>query len=166
MKFSTPLIIGALLVSLFAGCSKRPAAGAWTSSDSIVIEPGVSIGPLRSGMTMQQVITEFGEPDQKEEVLRYPNLGLSVLPAKGGLVGAVLCLSSGKSGPVTKSFAGRTKEGIGIGSSRADVINAYGEPTSTESLRSGTEVLKYKPLGVDFKIGDGKVYLIAVFFNP
>jgi hypothetical protein len=167
MKFSTLLIIGADMLSLFAGCSKPQAASAWSSSDSIIIEPGVSIGPLRSGMTMPQVIAEFGEPDQKEEVFVYSNLGLSVLPAKGGLVGSVLCGSSRKGGPVTKSFAGRTKEGIGIGSGRAEVITAYGEPTTTKSLGGGpgSELLRYKPLGIDFQIGDGKVTLIAVFFK-
>jgi hypothetical protein len=97
------------------------------------------------------------------------NLGFSVLPDKGGLVGFVLCGSSiGVNKPFTKSFAGHTKEGICIGSSRADVISAYGEPTVTEPMRgsSGSETLKYKPLGLDFHITDGKVNLIAVFFKP
>jgi hypothetical protein len=165
MKHFTPLFLAVLLV--MAGCSKRPPVSSWTSSDSIVIEPGVSIGPLRSGMTMQQAAAELGESDQREEVLRYPNLGLTVLPAKGGLVGTVICVGSGGSGPDMKSFAGRTKEGVGIGSSRADVIKAYGEPTAIEPVRGkpANEILRYKPLGLDFKIEDGKVYLIAVFFR-
>jgi hypothetical protein len=50
-------------------------------SESIVIEPGVSIGPVRSGMTIQQVVAELGEPDRKEEAaLEYWDLGLSVIP--------------------------------------------------------------------------------------
>ena len=171
MTYRAPFIIAALLVSLFTGCSKWPASGTLTSSASIVIEPGVSIGPVHSGMTMQQVVATLGKPDETEngEVLKYMNLGFSVLPAKGGLVGFVLCgSSSGVAKPFTKSFAGHTKEGIGIGSSRADVISAYGEPTVTEPMRgnSGAETLKYKPLGLDFHIKDGVVSLIAVFFKP
>jgi len=172
MTYRTPLIFAALLASLFAGCSKRPALGALTSSASIVIRPNVSIGGVRSGMTMRQVIAALGEPDAKEnemdngEVLRYGNLGFSVLPAKGGLVGFVLCgSSSGGNKPPTKSFAGHTTEGIGIGSSRADVISAYGEPTVTETMHGDSETLKYKPLGLDFRISDGKVNLIAVFLS-
>ena len=145
---------------MLAGCSKRPTHSALTSSASIVIEPGVSIGPVHSGMTIQQVVAELGEPDQKKDsALEYLNLGFSVIAGKEGLVHIVLCVDSGKGGPFTKSFAGRTKEGIGIGSSRADVISAYGEPTATESIdgRPGFEVLRFKPLGLVFEIGDGKV---------
>ena len=167
MKKITPLIVAALLASLFVGCSKRPAHGAWTSSASIVIEPGVAIGPVRSGMTIEQVVAELGEPDQKKDsALEYLNLGFSVIPGKEGTVHIVLCVDSG--GPFTKAFAGRTKEGIGIGSSRADVISAYGEPTATESIdgKPGFEVLRYKPLGLMLEIGAGKVYSIAVIFKP
>jgi hypothetical protein len=164
MKHCTLLIVAALLVSLFVGCSKRP-----TSSATFVIEPKAAIGPVRSGMTIQQVVAVLGEPDQKKDsALEYLNLGFFVVPGKGGLVQIVLCEDSDKGGPFTKAFAGRTKEGTGIGSSRADVISAYGEPTATESIdgKSGFEVLRYKPLGLMLEIGAGKVYSIAVIFKP
>src|ERR1035441_5209301 len=63
MKNRIPTIILALLVSLFSGCSKRPTTAAWSSSASIVIEPGVAIGTMHSGMTISQVIAELGQPD-------------------------------------------------------------------------------------------------------
>ncbi len=165
MKYRTPLVVGALLISLFAGCSKRPAHSAWTSSDSIVIEPGVSIGPVHSGMTMQQVVAELGQPDQKKDgVLVYRNLGLSVGTDKGGIVQTALCGSGG----IMKSFTGHTKEGIGIGASRAEVVGAYGKPTATESSRgkSEFEIMKYDSIGVNFGLRDDKVRFIAVFFKP
>ena len=157
-------------VALFAGgCSKRSAHGAWTSSASIVIEPGVSIGPVRSGMTIQQVVAELGEPDRKKEsALEYFNLGFSVIPGKEGVVHIVLCVDpTGKEGPFTKAFAGRTKEGIGMGSSRADVIRAYGEPTATETIdgKPGFEVVRYRPLGLVFELREGKVDSIGVIFK-
>jgi hypothetical protein len=168
MKYRTPLVVGALLISLFAGCSTRPAHSAWTSSDSIVIEPGVSVGPVHSGMAMQQVVAELGEPDQKKDgVLVYRNLGLAVGPGKGGIVQTVVC-GSGGNAFLTKSFTGHTKEGIGIGASRAEVVSAYGKPTATESWRgkSEFEIMKYDSLGVQFSLRDDKVRLIAVFFKP
>ena len=167
-------VITVLAVAAFwvAGCSKRPAHGAVTSSASMVIEPGVCIGPVRSGMTIQQAKAELGEPDQREKdsssILEYHSLGIKILRGnKAGLVGTVLCLDAGRAGTSIKSFAGHTKEGIGIGSSRAEVISAYGEPTVIEHGRgnSESETLTYKPLGLDFRIGDGKVRLIAVFFK-
>ena len=162
----TLLAAGALLVG---GCSKRSAHGAWRSSQSIVIEPGISIGPVRSGMTIDQVVAELGEPDQKKEsALDYFNLGFSVIPGKDGLVHIVLCVDpTGKEGPFTKAFAGRTREGIGMRSSRADVIRAYGEATATQTIagKPGVEVVRYRPLGLVFQLRDGKVDTIGVIFN-
>jgi hypothetical protein len=154
---------------LSGGCSKRPAHGVLTSSESFVIEPGASIGPVRSDMTMQQVVAELGEPDRTNgSVLDYLNLGFSVIPGKGGVVKVVLCADhSGHGGLFTKAFAGHTKEGIGIGSSRADVVRAYGEPTTTKTVEfmPGCEILIYRPLGLDFRLQDSKVNLIGVIFN-
>jgi hypothetical protein len=135
----------------------------------MVIEPGVAIGPVHSGMTIQQVVAELGEPDQKKEsALEYLNLGFSVVPDKAGKEGVVhivLCVDRG--GPFTRAFAGQTTEGIGIGSSRADVIKAYGEPTATESIdgKPGFEVLRYKPRGLMLELEAGKVYSIGVIFK-
>jgi hypothetical protein len=166
MTYRTPLVITVLLASLFAGCSKRPTHGVLTSSTSIVIEPGVSIGPVRSGMTMEQVVTALGEPDKKQDgILMYRNL--SVFPSNQGFVGHVFCFDSGANGSSTEGFAGHTKEGIGIGSSCADVISAYGEPTATkhENINNENDVMIYESLGLHFHIRNSKVYLIAVYFK-
>lgn len=171
----------AAAVLLAEGCSKRAAHSAWTSSESMVIEPGVSIGPVRDGMTIQRVVAELGEPDRKEgSALEYLNLGLSVI-GRDGVARTVLCVEpsgqdgpgsppagSEKKGPFTKAFAGHTKEGIGIGSSRAEVIHAYGEPTATEAAGDGWpnfEVLRYRPLGLYLRLRDGRVDTIGVIFQ-
>jgi hypothetical protein len=135
----------------------------------MVIEPGVSIGPVRSGLTIQQVVAELGAPDRKKEsALEYLNLGFSVIPDKEGVVHTVLCVDpTGNEGPFTKAFAGRTKEGIGMGSSRADVIRAYGEPTATQGIdgKPGFEVVRYRPLGLVFELREGKVGKIGVILR-
>jgi hypothetical protein len=175
-------ILLAAAILLAGGCSKRPAHAAWTSSESMIIEPGVAIGPVREGMTIQQVVAELGEPDRKKDSeLDYLDLGLSVL-GKGGVAHIVLCVNpsgqagpgspsahlSKKQGPFKKAFAGHTKEGIGLGSSRADVIHAYGEPTAVEDGGDGwpnSEVLRYRPLGLYFRLQDGGVDTIGVIFR-
>jgi hypothetical protein len=164
MTYRTSLVFAVLSASLFVGCSKRPAHGTLTSSASITIEPGVSIGPVHSGMKMQEVVTELGEPNQKHDgVLDYRDLGFAVLPGKGGIVQTVVC--SGGNAQFPKAFAGHTKEGIGIGASRDEVISAYGKPSATKSGHE-IEILRYDSLGVNFHIKDDKVCLIAVFFKP
>jgi hypothetical protein len=151
---------------LLGGCSKKPRL---SSSASIVIEPGVSFGSVRSGLTAQQVIDEFGEPDERNErLLKYINLGFTV-EIKNNVVHTISCSDATvQNSQYKKSFVGHTKEGIGIGSSRDDIIRAYGEPTAAESDPKvpDIEVLRYKSLGLFFMLRDGKVLHMAVIFAP
>jgi len=164
---NTQVTVTALLVAaaLFVGgCSKRSAQAAWSSSESIVVEPGVAIGSVHSGMRIQQIIAELGQPDRTvnstspeiNRALDYTNIGLTVIPGDGEAVHSV---------GVRPPFAGRTKEGIGMGASRADIIKAYGEPTAAKQMQPDSEVLRYEPLGVRFQLQDDKVDLIVVTFK-
>ena len=170
MNYRPLLVAGTLLISLFIGCSKQPAHNAWTSSDSIIIEPGVSVGPVHSGMTMKQMVAKLGEPDQKRDgIFIYEKLGFVVQPDKGDIVHMVFCSGPGVvfSNYYTKPFTGHTKEGVGIGASRAEVVQAYGNPTSTKSYgsKSQGETIIYDSLGVIFSLRDDKVCAIIVSFK-
>ena len=152
----------ATMLLVAAGCTKHRL----TSSASIVIEPGVSFDTIRPGWTAQQVIDSFGEPEERSEnELKYADLGISV-KLKNNVVQIISCLNAQKDGPIKKSFAGHTKEGIGFGSSRDDIIHAYGEPSTTESSPKapGVEVLRYKSLGLFFMLRDEKVLNMSVIF--
>jgi len=85
------------------------------------------------------------------------------MPSADGLVQIVMCGDvTGIDGPFVKAFTGRTKEGIGMNSTRADIVRAYGEPTSSEVMRGGQESLKYQPLGITFTLQGGKVHHMIV----
>jgi len=113
----------------------------------VAIKPGVYVGLVHSGMTLDQVKAALGQPDAtNDSALDYVKLGLQIIPGKGDLVHIV---------GVGHPFLGGTKEGICVGSSCAAVIQAY-EP--------GYETLKYKPLGVNFQLHDGKVDWLATVF--
>ena len=150
---------------LITGCSKKPHLA---SSASIVIELGGSFGSIRSGFTMEQIINTLGEPDERnDQELKYSNLGFSV-EMKNNVVHTINCVNAAtQTGSIKKSFAGHTKEGIGIGSDRDDIIKAYGEPTAIESSTKtpDIEVLRYKPLGLFFMLKDGKVLHLSVIFQ-
>jgi hypothetical protein len=142
------------IVSILSGCLVTLAA---VAADSVAIEPGVAVGSVHSGMTIQQVITQLGQPDQtNDSALVYSRLGLQVAAGKGDVVHRVT---------MEHPFAGHTKEGIGIGSSRADVIGAFGEPTVAKPGTSGYEFLRYKKLGLVFQLHDGKIDMFSVFFQ-
>ena len=166
MTFRTTLIITALSASLFAGCSKHPAPVTLTSSASITIEPGVSVGPVHSGMKQQDVVAVLGEPNSKKDgVLVYHDLGIALLPERSGFLETVIFFRGSES---IMPFEGHTKEGIGIGSSRAEVIKAYGEPARIEPGHGLPErpTLFYKTPSMTFHIQDNKVYQMEVFLIP
>jgi hypothetical protein len=154
MKKCTPLILAAFLTSLFAGCSKQPTPSGWSPSTTIDISPSVPIGTLRSGMTIQEVIAVLREPSRTNAAgLEFSNVGLFICPDKGEFT-------------LFPPFAGRTAEGVGMGSSRADVVKAYGEPSVAKITKPGFELLRYRSLRLSFQLHDGKVDWIDVFTKP
>ncbi len=146
------------------GCSEKAGQGTYGTGKPLVIEPTVSVGQICKGMTVEQVISALGEPERRtSNSLEYPRLGLAVMPGPDGAIQVVMCGDvTGINGPFVKAFTGRTKEGIGMNSSREDVIKAYGEPTVSEKMRGGFESLQYKPLGMTFTLETGKVHHIIV----
>jgi hypothetical protein len=139
MKMLTLLICGMLLV----GCSKQAA-----SKESI--EPGSGLGGVRLGMTTDELRTQLGTPNQTigpdrngRSALSYPG-GFSAVSDSNSLIVSV---------QAGKNFRGRTKEGIGIGSSKADVIHVFGIPDKTEPNSDTSATIYYTRLGLRMKIG-------------
>jgi len=115
-------------------------------------------------MNVPQVVAELGEPQRRTPTsLEYPRLGLAVMPDTNGDVQAVMCGDvTGIKGPFVKAFTGRTKEGIGMHSTRAEVLRAYGEPASSEKFAGTLESLKYPSLGITFTLEEGKVHHMII----
>src|SRR6516162_2052257 len=163
------LLAGAALAALLGavGCSQSSEQTVSTSAGSdttMLIEPNVAVGKVRVGMTTQQVVSALGEPARRiANALEYPALGLAVIPGQDGLIKAVMCGDvTGLNGPFVAAFTGRTKEGIGMKSTRADVMKAYGEPEKSDKFRLGLESLTYPALGLTFTLEDGKVHHMIV----
>jgi hypothetical protein len=151
MKNSAFLIVIALMVSLFFGCSKPPAVSGWSSSSTITIPPSIRIDSLHSGMTIREVIAAVGQPSRTNAAgLEFSSVGLFICPDKGEFT-------------LFPPFAGRTKEGIGMGSNRADVVRAYGEPPFAKITRPGYELLRYSLPHISFQLHDGAVDWMDVF---
>jgi hypothetical protein len=146
MKNCTSLIIAALLIPLFVGCSKPHTPSSWSPSSTIVLPPDISIDSLHSGMTVQEVIAALGQPSRTDAAgLEFKSVGLFICPDTGEVT-------------LVPPSAGRTKEGIGMGSSRADIIRAYGEPSSVKgAAKSGHEFLGYSPSHMSFQLHNDKV---------
>jgi len=162
------------------GCSKSEtpdSASSFKPTEAISIEPGICVGDIRKGMTLSAIIGKLGEPDRhsrSSNILEYAHLGLGVIASsKDNIVRVVMCgdASGLPNSQLVKAFTGRTKEGIGMGSKREDVIKAYGETKDTVPLPPGQEnlpgreTLVYKNLGLTFSLADGKVHHIIVDFR-
>jgi RNA polymerase sigma factor (sigma-70 family) len=168
--------VGAVVVGLLIGVTpvviaemRNPAlvSDHDSSNDALLIVPGVSVGKVRAGMTVQQVMAELGQPDRKTgRRLHYVRQGFSVLPRDDSdAVLAIFCGDTlGIDGPMAKAFKGRTKEGIGMGSNRADIIRAFGEPNEDQNLQPNQELLKYTGLKMSLGLNRGKVVHINIEF--
>jgi hypothetical protein len=143
-------VSAALFIGLAAGCSKQNAASSPKPAAPTLIEPGVGIGGVRGGMTAQEVIAELGEPAKTNgNRLVYSQWGLWVgLGKDDGSVVNLQCRDT---------FAGHTKEGIGIGSSQEEIIQACGKPHNQNSPKPGRVTLFYNKLRTRFFLKDGKV---------
>jgi hypothetical protein len=130
----------------------------------MLIEPNIAVGKVRAGMHTEDVIAQLGEPQRRTaNSLQYMRLGFAVMPASDGIIQVVMCGDvTGINGPLVKVFSGRTKEGIGLNSTREELLKAYGEPSSSEKLPGGTESLRYDPIGITFTLEGGRVYHMIV----
>ena len=162
--------LAALLAVTTVSCSDSgkatPDKPSATDPQAPVIQAQQSVGPIRKGMQIQEVITALGEPSSRTgNSLSYAKSGLAVLADKNGVLRLVSCGDpSESSSPLVKAFRGRTQEGIGMNSSRADVVRAYGEPTKTKEDKPGHQVLVYSSQGLSFTIHNDKVHFISVSF--
>lgn len=151
-----------------AGCSQRGEVASGPVNPPILIEPRVAVGKIRAGMTTREVVQQLGEPNRRTaNALEYTPLGFAVMPNQEGAVQVVMCGDvTGINGPLVKAFTGRTSEGIGLKSTREDLIKAYGEASSSEKFRDRTESLSYDSLGITFTLEGGKVYHMIVRLQP
>ena len=145
----------AAILWLDSGCSRKedkPAAPspkptvttATTEPEAPpVIEPGSGVGKVRKGMTVDQVIAGLGPPRSTNgNMLVYPRFGIWVGMNKE--TGDIFNMH------LRRGFDGRTPEGIGVGSSRAEVIAAYGEPSSDQRPKPRFEILHYNKPTIRF----------------
>jgi len=133
----------------------------------MLIVPGVSVGQIIKGMPTNEVEALLGKPERWQgHIMVYDKkLGMSVSGNKKAGVMVVFCGDSMLNYPGVKTFKGHTKEGIGMESSREDVIKAYGQPTTAKSWEPGQEQLEYKDLGLTFTLESAKVINILVDFR-
>ncbi len=139
-------LLALISCGILVSCGKK-------SEEPMVIEPGVGIGKVKFGMLSKEVRSILGKPDfemrdaQMTESLVYNELGLSIYIFKGSVKGMTCRGVSGD--PEVKPCTAITSRGIGIGSTREQIVEAYGKPTSDER-----NILKYESIGATFMVSE------------
>ena len=158
------LLLTAILTA--TGCSKQnPATASNPGSPEVkttspdLIEPNAGVGKLRKGMNKQQVEAAIGKPEKIDSSgawWTYSNRYMTLFFDDSGVIKSIDCSSP---------FAGATKEGIRIGSTRAELVAAYGNPTGMDaaSMESAYMVV-YQPLHMNVFLISGKVSELIIKF--
>jgi len=125
-----------------------------------IIHPGAGIGQLRFGMTVEQMREILGKPDftMGDEVFQYPGFAITAREQK---IYSIACGSIGdRNSPQVALCKCRTPEGITIGSSKADIVAVYGEPTVKKQSNLDKQVLElgYRKIPAMFFLYDDKVF--------
>ena len=154
-----------------------------------VIRPKVGFGPAKFGMSMQEVIELFGEPEEIKEVevfelsegessnvayqydeLQYRKRGftISIYPTDGSSptdgFSNVDFQAYNKYALIGRTFKGKTKKGIGMESGQEEIMKAYGLPSYERSKPDGMTQLDYLELGLRFLLkDDGKLWKMSLW---
>jgi len=135
---------------------KSPAA-------SMTIEPLVGLGPISFGMTAEQVIAQWGQPDKIEAdvaMFYLSSRGVSLLLKYRGGVREIQCWSDQypmqPPDMTIKTFTGKTDKGIGMGATKEQVIAAYGNPNNTVA-KGPLETISYDAMKLSFELANGVV---------
>ena len=137
---------------------------------ALMIKPLEGIGSLKFGMTRQQIVEILGKPDQLlgKSCLDYSSsIGLSLLVhSKRGLV-AIDCWSQTEKSTegflLGADFAGQTSEGIGINSTKDEIVSLYGKEYK-EYLSKHPDIfeLSYPQLNTIFRLKNNKIIHISM----
>ena len=132
--------------------------------EDLLIRPGIGIGKIKFGMTVQQMKDLLGEPDVDATGISYmyKSLGIEIIAKDKVNISAILCGNfSHRNEPMFKAmedaFKLKTAEGIGIGSTEDEVIKAFGQPTKHRG-----DKLLYKDKRMSFTLHGDKVIGIWV----
>ena len=126
-----------------AGCAKS------STFSGATVAPHSGVGAVRNGMSQDEVVAAMGQPEIKNHgAWIYSHQGIYASFDGKGVAYNIKCVSP---------FAGVTKEGIGIGATRAALLAAYGKPDQDQNFNGGEENLWFASLGMSFYLENGRI---------
>jgi outer membrane lipoprotein-sorting protein len=127
------------------------------------IIPGVGLGPIRFGMSRDKIESLIGKPDGYEAnktSLPYYSRGFVLSVSHRSGLKNINCISQMLTMNRVRDFAGKTKEGIGLGSSLQEVEKAFGKPDRDEGHDALNKRLVYTKRGLEIQFFEDRVIII------
>lgn len=161
------VLAAAFILMSFPGCAEKEDQT--RPPISLTVEPLVGIGDVKFGDSKDVIISSFGEPDQIQgqgnELTYVASKGMSfTLDTSLGLQRIKLWSDNWPQQLPYKvsTFTGKTKDDVGMGASREQIVAAYGQPNKTStsdspSLKDIIENLHYDKLGAKFTLAHGNL---------
>jgi prepilin-type processing-associated H-X9-DG protein len=133
------------------------AAPTTQESAAMTLVPLVGIGRVHFGESADDVIAAFGKPDRSPNranggPLFYDTKGLSVFFDHRERVFTINAGLGRAIDNFPSNFSGRTAKNIGLGSTWADIVSAYGEDDTTSLNRSSQLTLHYDAINLTFTL--------------
>lgn len=161
--------LGALGLALLAqpGCAGAAEVGCASALRGEALEPGVGFGDLRVGSTQAEVEALVGPPERRQgDAWEYPACGFAVVFDREGRAQRIFGGDGTGGGPeLAERFTVRTEGGVGIGSSRQEVVSAFGEPAEARA-EADHEWLSYPGEGIQWLLRDGVVRHVTIHPSP
>lgn len=136
----------------------------------LVIKPGVGVGQVTFGMSRDELVAIMGEPeiDQFDTYLSYPSIGVQfcLTGRRPDRIGLIILNPADAANLKRHDFPGKTAEGIGIGSTREEVIAAFGKPDKESDqvpANVAAQRIYYKDHAILFSLPGGKVVQIVMY---
>ena len=143
--FITSLITGLLIYMFFLLSNCKQSTEPGEKDETGLVVPGVGMDGVKLGDTLETVLKKLGGPSSTalaDGLYRSwsayfyddgPHAGLEIdfIDKPDGSIGIVDLILVGSSPHSKDSYTGKTKEGIGLGSTLKEVHNVYGSPDTT-----------------------------------
>ena len=132
------------------------------------IVPLSGIGAVRFRMNKSNIISEFGQPQRvTDNKLFYLSHGLqlSLSPKDDSLIAIACGTTNEADNDMIQLCDCKTSKGIGMGSSKEDIITAYGNSSSEVAVQENVTMMFYDNIKAQFVVTDNKVTYM-VFKKP
>ena len=165
------LVLGLMLTTSAPTAWLEAEEATQSRTASWIIIPGQTVGPVRFGMSREEVQAAIGVPDTTEIGWNYRSDMFTVV-FRDEKVYSIFCgvgspdLDSDAVPEHAFRFKARTQGGTRIGSTRDEVLSDLGTPSEQRLDDSGAEFLRYRETGLNISLWRGHVYNIAIFARP